>query len=84
MISSGRLTATATRGARLLAKARFDPAKGVVAVGAHFAGVDAAHAPVDFGRFVSTMFDLGMLEGRDEWLTLSQGAGVNLLACEVR
>lgn len=53
MISSGRLTATATRGARLLAKARFDPAKGVVAVGAHFAGVDAAHAPVDFEEIVS-------------------------------
>ena len=84
MISSGRLTATATRGARLLAKARFDPAKGVVAVGAHFAGVDAVHAPVDFGRFVSTIFNLGMLEGRDEWLTFPQSAGVDLLACEVR
>ena len=84
MISSGRLTASATRGARLLAKARFDPAKGVVAVGAHFAGVDAVHAPVDFGRFVSTIFNLGMLEGRDEWLTFPQSAGVDLLACEVR
>jgi hypothetical protein len=43
-----RLTPPTARRASLLTKTRFDPAKGVVAVGADFARVDAAHAPVDW------------------------------------
>jgi hypothetical protein len=54
------LTPPTARRARLLTKTRFNPAKGVVAVGADFGGVDAAHAPVDWlFRFVSMPSKLG-------------------------
>jgi hypothetical protein len=59
-VGKKRLTTTTTRRTSLLAKTRFNPAKGVVAVGADFGGVDAAHAPVDcFVRFVSMPSKLG-------------------------
>jgi hypothetical protein len=48
------LTATTARRTSLLAETRFNAAESVVAVGADFAGVDAAHAPVDFVGSVST------------------------------
>ena len=42
-----QLTATTARRASFLAQARFDAAEDIVAVGADFVRVDAAHAPVD-------------------------------------